>query len=192
MCHSTISHYTCLAWIPTAVWRGFCFKLIQIIRPSTTSFCYNLRIYFLSSWSNAPAKTKAFQDGFLDDLWMVLTRSINSTNGPSDRSLQLRSSGLFALSALLRDFPSAQRHFFTLPSAIQPGSQMSGFDLLTQLAYTNGNASGDQLLKSLRLRVFTLLGDICLERVSDLGCFVEFYLNDVKQPQTNFFWCTTH
>ncbi|KAF6770465.1 hypothetical protein AHF37_10790 [Paragonimus kellicotti] len=122
---------------------------------------------FLSAMSavlqgNAHVKVAALQSEVVDILCSVLQMALASTD-TADQSLRLLSSGLSALGALLRDFPSAQKYFFSLNRTDQPS--LSGLDqlLLPMFRYpTPENRSASVV--DLRLRIITLLADIMLER----------------------------
>ncbi|KAF8567659.1 Nucleotide exchange factor SIL1 [Paragonimus westermani] len=110
---------------------------------------------------NAYVKVAALQSGVMDILCNILQMALTPTD-TADQSLRLLSSGLSALSALLRDFPSAQRYFFSNRTD-QPS--LSGLDqiLLPMFRFlTPENRSASVV--NLRLRIITLLGDVMLER----------------------------
>ncbi|KAA3676021.1 nucleotide exchange factor SIL1, partial [Paragonimus westermani] len=112
--------------------------------------------------SNAYVKVAALRSGVMDSLCNILQMALTSTD-TADQSLRLLSSGLSALSALLRDFPSAQKYFFSSNRTDQPS--LSGLDqillpLFRFLTPENRSVS----VVDLRLRIITLLGDVMLER----------------------------
>ncbi|KAF5398405.1 Nucleotide exchange factor SIL1 [Paragonimus heterotremus] len=111
---------------------------------------------------NAHVKVAALQSEVLDILCNLLQVALASTD-TADQSLRLLSSGLSALGALLRDFPSAQKYFFSPNRTDQPS--LSGLDqlLLPMFRYpTPENRSAPVV--ELRLRIITLLADVMLER----------------------------
>ncbi|CAH8492624.1 unnamed protein product [Dicrocoelium dendriticum] len=111
---------------------------------------------------NAVVKISALQSGLLDKLCSVLSFSSSPTSPTSDESFKVLSAGLTALSALLRDFPSAQQYFFSEGSH----SGMSGFDFLTRLFVYELSVPQSKQVVNLRVRIVTLLSDIALERAN--------------------------
>ncbi|KAF7234656.1 Nucleotide exchange factor SIL1 [Paragonimus skrjabini miyazakii] len=111
---------------------------------------------------NAHVKVAALQSEVVDILCNLLQMALASTD-TADQSLRLLSSGLSALGALLRDFPSAQKYFFSPNRTDHPS--LSGLDqlLLPMFRYpTPENRSASVV--DLRFRIITLLADVMLER----------------------------
>ncbi|TGZ72286.1 hypothetical protein CRM22_002177 [Opisthorchis felineus] len=113
---------------------------------------------------NSDVKVVALQSGLLDMLCLKLRNCTNSAY-PPDESVTLMASALTTLSALLRDFPSAQKYFFSMDPAIQP--LQAGFDLLATLY--DYKVDGEILrnkMSRIRIQLHLLVSDLVLERTN--------------------------
>ncbi|OON20430.1 hypothetical protein X801_03693, partial [Opisthorchis viverrini] len=111
---------------------------------------------------NSDVKIVALQSGLLDMLCLKLRNCTDSTY-PPDESVTLIASVLTTLSALLRDFPSAQKYFFSTDRAIQP--LQAGFDLLATLF--DYKVDGEELrnkMSRIRIQLHLFVSDLVLER----------------------------
>ncbi|KAK4474950.1 hypothetical protein MN116_002054 [Schistosoma mekongi] len=139
---------------------GFELLTYHLYHPSYEVIKAALKAIGAATQGNSDVKVVALQGGVLDHLHSILKASINKQNSSEYNTLLL--SGVSALSSLLRDFPSAQKQFFSA-SGLLP----TGFELLAQLSHLNTlDASRD-----LRVRILTFLTDLYSERLSALSAF---------------------
>lgn len=104
----------------------------------------------------------ALQNGVVDQLHSFLIANMDEQD--SLEFTTLLSGGVSTLGALLRNFPIAQKQFFST-SVISP----SGFELLAQLSRLN-TSNG---IRGLRVRILTLLTDLYSERLDSQIAFGE-------------------
>ncbi|CAH8620637.1 unnamed protein product [Schistosoma mattheei] len=122
----------------------------------------SLKAISAATQGNSDVQVVAFQNGVVDQLHSFLKASMDEQD--SLEFTTLLSGGVSTLSALLRNFPIAQKQFFST-SVMSP----SGFELLAQLSrlnVTNG-------IRGLRVRILTLLTDLYSERLDTQIAFGE-------------------
>ncbi|GAA56655.1 nucleotide exchange factor SIL1 [Clonorchis sinensis] len=113
---------------------------------------------------NSDVKVAALQSGLLDLLCLKL-RNCTTSAYPPDESVTLMASALTTLGALLRDFPSAQKYFFSMDPAVQP--LQAGFDLLATLY--DYKVDGEILrnkMSRIRIQLHLFVSDLVLERTN--------------------------
>lgn len=127
---------------------------------SVTKFSNLSECFFINHvYRNSDVQVVALQNGVVDQLHSFLKASMDEQD--SLEFTTLLSGGVSTLSALLRNFPVAQKQFFST-SVMSP----SGFELLAKLSrlnVTNG-------IRGLRVRILTLLTDLYSERVCSFLC----------------------
>ncbi|KAH8868101.1 Nucleotide exchange factor SIL1 [Schistosoma japonicum] len=139
---------------------GFDLLTYHLRHPSYEVVKAALKAIGAATQGNSDVKVVALQGGVLDHLHSILKASINKQNSSKFSTLLL--SGVSALSSLLRDFPSAQKQFFSA-SGLSP----TGFELLAQLSHLNTLDAN----RDLRVRILTFLTDLYSERLGALSAF---------------------
>ncbi|CAH8640091.1 unnamed protein product [Schistosoma guineensis] len=122
----------------------------------------SLKAISAATQGNSDVQVVALQNGVVDQLHSFLKASMDEQD--SLEFTTLLSGGVSTLSALLRNFPVAQKQFFST-SVMSP----SGFELLAKLSrlnVTNG-------IRGLRVRILTLLTDLYSERLDTQITFGE-------------------
>ncbi|CAH8675536.1 unnamed protein product [Schistosoma rodhaini] len=137
--------------------------LLQLLHhPSYEVKKASLKAIGAATQGNSEVKVVALQSGLVDQLHSFLKACINGQD--SLEFSTLLSGVVSTLSALLRDFPYAQKQFFST-SGISP----SGFELLAQLSRRNASKG----IQGLRVRILTLLTYLYSERLDAQKDFEE-------------------